>query len=180
VRCFGERGIRRRITRDGDGVTGDVTSPDDRPEQAQGHAHPCPAVRLRSPNTGRSRGTFADDTADPRDRTQPGRTPEPLHPPPRPDGHRPPDGHSPAEPGAGSAHGNSIRGNTRGPAGLARQSEFDEELRETGGWGARLLPVQGARQDLDGMSRKPIRSGRRRRELRRRRGRHQAGRVLGG
>ena len=80
VRGVRQRGIRRRITRDGDGVTGHVASPDDRPEQAQGDAHPCPAVRPRSPNMGWSRGTFADDTADQRDRTQPGRTPEPLPP----------------------------------------------------------------------------------------------------
>jgi hypothetical protein len=29
----------------------------------------------------------------------------------------------------------------------------DEELREAGGWGARLLPVHGARRDLDGVCR---------------------------
>ena len=91
------------------------------------------------------------------------------------------DGHSPAEPGAGSAHGRlDPREYPRlSPTGRVSQNST-RELRETGGWGARLLPVRGARQNLDGMSRKPIRSRRRRREVRRRRGRHQAGHVLGG
>jgi hypothetical protein len=47
VRRFRECGIRRRITRGGDGVTGHVTGSNDRAEQAQCHAEPCPAVRPR-------------------------------------------------------------------------------------------------------------------------------------
>ena len=46
VRGFGQHGIRRAITRDGDSMTGDVTGPEDRPEQA-----PVPRLPVSSSTT---------------------------------------------------------------------------------------------------------------------------------